>query len=158
MTSHNEFRLTEEILALSNSQTWGKAKTEWGLVEVYREDDPMECLCGHYPINEICVIRNAVTGNEAIVGNVCVKKFLGLPSTTIFDAIRRIADDISRALNEDAAQHAFERGWINRWERDFYLDTWRKRNLSDKQRRKRIEINERVLRNTVNRFNQRTVR
>ena len=43
------------------------------------------CLCSHFPIKEICVIRNRVNGVRAEVGNVCVKKFLGLPSGKIFE-------------------------------------------------------------------------
>ena len=129
MSDHHEFKLIQEIVSRSNAETWDEAKREWSLVEVYREDDPMTCLCSHFPINEICVLRNTENGNEAIVGNVCVKKFLGLPSNLIFDAIRRVTKDITHALNADAILHVHERGWINDWEKKFYLDTWRKRVL-----------------------------
>ena len=79
----SEFKLIEEIIALSEASNWDEAKREWALLHVYREDDPLTCLCGHFPINEICVIGNMKNGREAIVGNVCVKKFMGLPSDLI---------------------------------------------------------------------------
>jgi hypothetical protein len=155
MSSHNEYKLIQEIISRSNAETWDEAKREWSLLEVYREDDPLTCLCTHFPINEICVLRNRQNGNEAIVGNVCVKKFLGLPSDKIFAGIGRIAKDIGRALNADTILHAYERGWITEWEKKFYLDTWRKKSLTEKQRQKRVQINERVLRNASNKFRAR---
>lgn len=79
------------------------------------------------------------------MGNVCVKKFLGLPSDKIFSAVRRVANDVTHSLNAEAIDHAHRRGWINDWERQFYFDTMRKRVLSDKQMSKRVQINELVL-------------
>ena len=51
------------------------------LEDIYSEDEPETCFCGHFPINELCFL------------NVCVKKFLGLPSDKIFDAVNRITKD-----------------------------------------------------------------
>ena len=140
------YELASKIIALSVADTWDEAKLEWSLVDVYKEDVPDTCLCGHFPIIENCVIANRCNGNQAIVGNVCVKKFLGLPSDKIFQAINRIAQDNERALNAEAVEHAHRKGWINDWERKFYFDTMRRRNLSGRQRQKRIEINDKVLR------------
>jgi len=141
------FELASKIIALSVADNWDEAKLEWSLVDVFKEDEPDTCLCGHFPIIENCVIENRLNGAKAIVGNVCVKKFLGLPSDEIFTAINRIAKDNERALNAAAINHAHTKGWINDWERKFYFDTMRKRTLTDKQLRKRIQINEKVLRN-----------
>jgi hypothetical protein len=60
----------------------------------------------------------------------------------------RVGRDDSRALNPEAIEHAHQRGWINNWEKDFYLDTWRKRALTPRQLAKRQEINRLVLANT----------
>ena len=84
--------------------------------------------------------------DEAVVGNVCVKKFLGLPSGKIFQAIRRVASDEERSLNIETIEHAYKKGWINGWEQQFSLDTLRKRNLSQKQLAKRVQVNRKVLR------------
>lgn len=42
--------------------------------------------------------------------------------------------------------YAHRRGWINDWEHSFYFDTWRKRDLSDRQMATRVKINTTVLR------------
>ena len=148
----SEFKLTSEIIARSEASRWDEAKLEWTLQEIYHEEEPQTCLCGHFPINEICVIGNSENGGEAVVGNVCVKKFLGLPSDQIFRAIKKIREDDAAALNPDAISHAHRKGWINDWERSFYIDTWRKRKLSGKQLTKRIQINKNVLKHVTNRF------
>lgn len=140
-------QLRDEILQLSDADTWEAARREWFLDGVYETEFPETCLCGHFPIIELCEIRNLQNGNEATVGNVCVNKFIGLPSDKIFQAIKRVRADDTKALNEEAIEHAFARMWITEWERDFYMKTWRKRALSTKQAAKRVEINHRVLRN-----------
>jgi len=139
------YELATKIVALSVADTWDEAKLEWSLIDVFKEEEPDTCLCGHYPIIENCVLGNRLNGQQAIVGNVCVKKFLGLPSDKIFQAINRIAQDNERSLNAEAIDHAHRKGWINDWERKFYFDTMRKRSLSGKQRDKRIQINDKVL-------------
>ena len=145
MESTNQFQLTCEIIARSDASTWDEAKLEWDLHAIYHQNEPDTCLCGHFPILEICVLRNRQNGNVAIVGNVCVKKFMGLPSDLVFQAVRRVSKDVSRALNAEAIEHAYTRGWINDWERRFYFDTMRKRALSHNQASKRQEINRKVM-------------
>jgi hypothetical protein len=141
-----EYRLFREIIARSIADTWDEAKLEWKLNAIWFEDMPDTCLCGHFPIIEICEIINRENGAVAQVGNCCVKKFLGLPSDKIFQAIKRVRKDITKGLNAEAVEHAHERGCINDWERGFYLDTSRKRVLSPRQKAKREQINQRVLR------------
>jgi hypothetical protein len=141
----SEYQLTTGLIALSEGETWDEAKLEWGLESVWREDEPDTCLCGHYPIIEICLLRNRKNDNTAIVGNCCVKKFTNLPSDLIFQAVKRIQEDIDRAINAETIDHAHEKGWINDWERKFYMDTWRKRKLSGAQQTKRRQINTKVL-------------
>lgn len=74
--------------------------------------------------------------NLAIVGNCCVKKFIRLPSDKIFQAIKRVRKDNEKSLNAEAIEHAHKKQWINDWEKDFYIDIMRKRNLSSKQLQK----------------------
>jgi hypothetical protein len=139
------FKLTKGIIEFSIANTWDEAKLEWELEQLWREDEPDTCLCGHFPIIEICLLRNNRNQNKVIVGNCCVKKFKTLPSDLIFQAIARIQGDIARAINVETINHAFNKGWINDWERKFYMDTWRKRNLSGSQHDKRIQINRKIL-------------
>lgn len=141
----SEYKLAEEIIKLSSSKKWDLAKLEWGLSEVYEDDEPNTCLCGHFPIIEMCVLKNKLNAELATVGNCCVKKFLGLPSDKIFQAVKRVRKDKKKSLNAETIAHAFDRKWINEWERDFYLNIMRKRNLTDKQAQKKLQVNERVL-------------
>lgn len=146
MKNVSQSQLTTEILKLSVAQTWNEAKREWSLKEVYEADEPETCLCGHYPIIELCLLRNDLNGAQATVGNICVKKFIGLPSDNIFQSIKRVRKDSSKSLNLAAVHHAFDRQWINAWEKDFYVDIMGKRNLTERQKTKKQQINDRVLR------------
>lgn len=140
-----EYELTQQIIAHSVAKTWDEAKREWSLDHIYEASEPERCLCGHYPIIELCVLRNKLNGNVATVGNCCVKKFIGLPSDKIFQAIKRVRKREDAALNSEAISYAHDQRWINEWEQSFYSDTLRKRKLSEKQIAKRVQINKRVL-------------
>jgi len=143
----SEYKLAEEIIKLSKADRWDAAKIEWALSEVYEADDPETCLCGHFPIIELCVLKNTINNNLAFVGNCCVKKFIGLPSDKIFQAVKRVKQDNKKSLNDEAIRHAYNRGWINCWDKNFYMNIMRKRNLTPNQRDKKIQINEKILRN-----------
>ena len=125
----------------SEAENWDEAKLEWSLDSIYFSQEAGRCLCGHMPIKEHCVLLNCHNGNEVIVGNVCVKKFLGLDSDTLFQALRRISSDPTRALNADTVDYLYRQKLLTSWERGFYLDTLRKRKLSQRQMAKRVEIN-----------------
>lgn len=143
---HNFQKFTAAILALSNAKVWDEAKPEWELYIVYNDGSNRSCKCGHQPIHQICVIRNRKNRNEAEVGNVCVHKFMKLASRRIFSVIRRVRAEISKSLNPHALELFFERGVISSGELDDYKDYWRKRtNMTDAQRRQKLEINQRVL-------------
>jgi hypothetical protein len=141
----NEYKLSQEIVYRSVSQNWTEAKTEWRLINVYEEDEFQTCLCGHYPIREICVIKNKHNGTEVEIGNCCVKKFMGLRSDIIFSAIKRIRKDIYKSLNADTLSFAFQKRWISEWENNFYCDIMKKRCLTEKQQHIKIQINRNVL-------------
>lgn len=145
----SEYKLGAEIVARSHASTWDQAKLEWELESVFHAEEPETCLCGHFPINEVCVLRNKANGNSADVGNCCVKKFMGLASDKIFQALRRVRNDLSRPLNAETISHARENGWINDWEYRFSMDTVRKRKLTPSQMQKRQQINQRVISNVV---------
>ncbi|HAS6204166.1 hypothetical protein QX220_21665 [Vibrio vulnificus] len=140
----SEYKLTEEIIKLSQSQLWDVAKSEWTLYEIYEADEPERCLCGHFPIIEICTLKNKLNSNYATVGNYCVKKFIGLPSDKIFQAIKRVRKDNEKSLNAEAISHAYDKGWINDWEKSFYLDVMRKRKLTPNQLNKKTQINNKL--------------
>ena len=145
-----EYKLAKEIIALSDSAIWDRAKLEWDLDQVYQEDEPDTCLCGHYPILEICILKNKINKNTAVVGNCCVKKFIGLPSNKIFQAIKRVRKDETKSLNAEALSHAHKNKWVNDWEYSFYLSIGKKRELSQKQTKKKLQINKKLLEMMVN--------
>lgn len=142
---HNFRQLRDAILARSSAREWEVARKEWSLVDISEADEPETCLCGHFPIIEICIIANRVTGERAEVGNRCVKRFLGVRSDLIFTAIKRIRKDITKSLNADAVAFFKERGVINDWEYGFLQDTMPKRLLTPAQLGKRRAINEKIL-------------
>lgn len=141
----NFAQLKKAILALSKAHDWETARAEWRLVDVSEADEPETCLCGHFPIIELCSITNAVTGSSVTVGNVCVKRFLGLRSDLVFSSIKRIRKDREKGINAHAAVLFHERGIINDWEYGFCQDTFRKRDLTDRQLATRMKINNKIL-------------
>lgn len=140
-------QLQDEIVARSESASWEDAQPEWELDYIYRIEDgePERCLCGHFPIIELCVLFNTENGNRATVGNCCVKRFMGLQSDLIFQGIKRISDDDEKAINEAAIEYSYAQGWLNDWEYKFALSTRRKRVLTGKQAASRERINAKVL-------------
>ena len=124
-----EYRLTQEIIKRSASDAWDKAKLEWELLDIYKGKEAEACLCGHYPILEICVLKNKKIGGRVIVGNCCVNKFMGIDSNKLFTAIERVQNKQDSSLNSETIEFAKSKGWINSWEANFYLDIWRKKEI-----------------------------
>jgi len=141
----SEYKLTQEILSRSVSNDWNLAKLEWSLETIWEEDEPDTCLCGHYPIKEICLLRNIKNNKAAKIGNVCVKKFLGLSSDKLFQNLKRIRKDNTKAINPETTEYAYKKSWINEWEFHFSISNFRKRNLSKKQMNIRAQINKKIL-------------
>jgi len=138
--------LRAEILSQSFSPEWDTAVQEWELIEVFINYQTQTCLCTHKPIKEICVLSHRQHRGRVEIGNCCVNRFLGIPSGTIFDAIKRVMDDNTKPLNEAAVTFFAERGVVSTWEHSFYLNTFRKRSLTQKQADVRLRINHKVLR------------
>ena len=141
-------QLEEALLPLSKASTWREARQEWILRSIFRQDSPQTCPCGHFPIYEICVLVNRHTRNTAEVGNVCVKKFLGIRSDRIFLGLRTALLDIEKAMTREAIEHAHAQSWITNRQYTFYIETIRKRLLSQAQLNWRVAINRRVLANS----------
>lgn len=141
----SKYRLATEITNLSESINWDSAKLEWDLKSIYIAYHPESCLCGHYPISEVCLIINRKNKKTVRVGNCCVKKFLKLGSDKIFRSIKNVQKDISKSLNVETIDFAYKKKWIDEWQKNFYKNIWIKRKLTDKQRNKKIDVNKRIL-------------
>ncbi|AEP10303.1 conserved hypothetical protein [Micavibrio aeruginosavorus ARL-13] len=79
------------------------------------------------------------------MGNICVKKFMGLDSDKIFQSVKRIKKDVTKSLSAEALQYAFQKNWIFLKDRDFYISIMKKRLLTEKQLKWKKDINLRVL-------------
>jgi hypothetical protein len=142
---YNFQQLKAEVLSRSRATEWEVAKNEWSLVGISEADEPETCLCGHYPIIELCTIHNRVTLVSVDVGNVCVNRFLGFRSDIIFQSLKRIRKDITKSVGAEATVFFYERHIINAWEYKFQQNTMRKRNLTGAQMAARQKINEKVI-------------
>ena len=136
------FKLTKEIIKLSESDFWESARNEWTFEYAYYSDDLQRCLCGHYPIKNICVIKNKLNKTQTEVGNCCVNKFLGIDDgNKIFTSIRRLKEDSTKSMSLEVLEYLYGKKVLSEFEYKFYLGTIRKRKLSDKQIEIRKKIN-----------------
>lgn len=141
--------LKAHILSLSKSQHYPTAIREWRLVDVEISEEFGECPCGQ-AIKEHCHLENTITGEKTHVGNVCVKRFMDMDTGTLFDGLRRIAKDPSKAKPNTAVIHyANERGHLFDKELGFLLDVKNKRNFSEPQRAWIEKINRRILKGVI---------
>lgn len=144
-----EYKLFQEIIALSNADNWEEAKKEWDLECVYESDAPLTCLCGHYPITNICVLYNVCNKCTTEVGNECVKKFFKIElADAIIKSIKKVKADISKSINIETLDYLHDKKHINKWEYNFYMDIMYKRRLTDRQFNKKQQINQKFLRLT----------
>ncbi|HBX4538976.1 TPA: hypothetical protein MH262_18565 [Klebsiella pneumoniae] len=139
-----KYQLTSRITRLSQADEWESARKEWQLDRIYKTEKPVSCLCGHSPISNVCVLKNTVNRRTASVGNCCVKRFMGLPSDTIFNAVDRVSKDNSKSANIQTLTLALEKRLITQWEYHFYVDTINKRKLTVKQAATRERINRKL--------------
>jgi hypothetical protein len=149
MEGHNFESLKAHILPLSRSRDFEVARHEWDLVAVELSQEWDNCPCGQ-DIKEHCYIRNRLTGNSTYVGNVCINRFIGIETGTLFDGLRRIANDLHANPNIAVIEYANERGFLfGENELKFLLSTSKKRNLSPAQANWKRKINRRILNQTV---------
>ncbi len=138
-------RLEAEIVKLSQADKFNAAVTEWRLMDVKQSNKPECCLCGHYPILNICYLTNVQNGKKAEIGNCCVKRFLDIPSDAIFRSIKTVRGDIEKSCNSELLTMALEKEIISDWEFLFLTDTQKKRKLSSKQMAIRMKLNKKIL-------------
>ena len=140
------YKLTQEIIKLSLSKDWHRAKLEWQFTYAYQSNSLETCLCGHYPIKNICVITNTKNGAATEVGNCCINKFLGIDEANkIFTSINRIKEDSSKSMSIEVLEYLSQKKVITDFEFEFYSDIIKKRKLSEKQAALKSKINEKLL-------------
>jgi len=140
------FNLSQEIINRSVSKHWDTAKLEWNFEYLYVSEDFQTCLCGHYPIRNICVIRNLKNSQSTEVGNCCVNKFLGIESgNKILDSLKRLKIDLEKSMSVEVLDYLRDKKVITKWDYKFYGDTRRKRIMSEKQLEHRKRINQKLI-------------
>lgn len=141
-----EYKLKESILKLSKSQNWEIAKKEWNFEYAYNSLDAKTCMCGKFPIKNICLIRNTITNELAEVGNLCIDKFLGIEDgRSIFVAIKKITHDINKSISKKALEYYKDKLEMTEKEYNFYNQILRKRKLSYKQLNWKRSLNRRFI-------------
>lgn len=140
------YKLISEILKLSKSDYWDSAKNEWNFEYAYYSEELQTCLCGHYPIKNICVLKNVINNSQTEVGNCCVNKFLGIDEgNKIFTSIKRLKEDPAKSMSPEVLEYLFNKKVVSDFEYRFYLDTIRKRKLSFRQLEIREKINQKLI-------------
>ncbi len=145
--SKSKFKLFEAIVNLSVSNDWDNAVLEWHLEGFERADinHPETCLCGKPHIIDVCILRNSQNNESARVGNVCVNKFMGLPSAKILNCLKKIQKEPEKGLNMDTIRYVDKKGWFKGEDKNFSIKTEKQRNLSPPQLQWRIDINKRII-------------
>lgn len=122
----------KQVLEHSVSNTWEEAKREWHHIGSHLEPES-NCICGH-EILEVCNIENNINGAILNVGNVCVRKFMGIDRRHDFKLIKKELIDsqlFSELIYNDV---------LTNWEVDFYNSIKRKRKLSNRQLELKYDI------------------
>ncbi|WP_159476280.1 hypothetical protein [Chryseobacterium sp. 18068] len=140
------YKLTEEIISLSESKQWDLAKNEWRFEFAYYAEELQSCLCGHYPIRNICVIKNRINAVVTEVGNCCINKFLGIETgNKIFSSIKKLQEDITASMSSEVIEYFYRKGGMSDFDYKFYQSIFRKRNMSAKQWDIKAKINRKFL-------------
>jgi hypothetical protein len=115
------FKLIDEILSMSESQYWDDAILEWDFTNAYYSEELQTCLCGHYPIKNICVIKNHINQNQTEVGNCCINKFLSIEEgNNIFSSLKRIKDDNTKSMSNETLEYLYSKRILSNTEYNFF--------------------------------------
>ena len=114
----------KEILSRSHSKDYDEAILEWSIISTIESQTPETCICGHFPITQIAVVKNKETGASVEVGSTCVSQFT--------------AED---PLPMELVLKAVTAGHLDYWDAEFYSNTKDKSRLSAKQKKHRDRIN-----------------
>lgn len=140
----NDTLLKNHIISLSKAKVFSEAKKEWSLIDVEYSYVLESCPCGQ-KIKEKCYIQNKFTNEITFVGNVCIKKFLGVDTGKTFYGLKQILNDIYKHPNGDLIQWAYKLGYIDEREKVFLQSIKNKKGLSDRQLKWLKDINERII-------------
>lgn len=137
--SKNHDILKSKLLNASVSDTWAEAQLEWVVTE-YWEEPGGSCDCGHTPITDHLEIRNRLTEQSLVVGNVCVKQFFDWDAyDKIFKGIKKLRKDPTVGTPEVLLSIPLVRQVLDEYKLSFLSDRRLKRKLTAKQEAFRIK-------------------
>lgn len=153
---YGRWKLPQNLEELSNGDSYPRVLREWELDYIEHlapGEDSETCLCTHFPIREVCHIRNLQNANTAIVGNCCVKKFekeeeglVNFEGThKVFDCLKRLQKDENANANEELLNYAYSKGVLTKPEYDKYLEIWRNRTFTDEESRLILTANRKII-------------
>lgn len=139
-------KFIKKCLALSENKTeWIIAKSEWQEEYVYVCEGMLtSCLCGH-AIKHVAICINKINHTEIKVGSTCIKSFFGIDIMDIIKQIESIKSNNESSFTLEVFNFLKKKANLNDWETKFYIDTYRNRQLTEKQLSKRIAINKKIL-------------
>lgn len=140
LPSKERERLIAELLKRSESKDWATARAEWEYFSSEVLEGYETCLCGQYPIRELCWMRNRSTNEVAAIGNVCVLYFVDRDLAGLFSSIKRVTEEKDKKLDWRLVESAWRAGVITRFDLEWYSETFSKRRSDG-----RVSINNRIL-------------
>jgi hypothetical protein len=149
--SSRQQKLQDEIIELSVSNDFAQAKNEWEFSS-YSEassDEDNNCLCGQ-DIKRLFYLRNHKNDSMALVGCVCITKFVDENLGMYCDQIGKVVDKVKtdkyyRSKDITVLQHCRNNNIINDWEFNFMKSIKSKRNLTMKQLNCVDKINKKMI-------------
>ena len=147
MAKRKDWRLIQAVLENSISEDWDGAIDEWDQIGWDYVQSDGTCACGKQHISELNFVRNRFTGIELIIGSECINKFFNYQIQGLHASINKVIKEPHKSLHMDIIRTAYHNGIINQWEKNFYLDVYRKqsRSMSYKQIQTKESINSKIL-------------
>lgn len=145
--------LRPELTALSSPAAqaagWAAVCSEWEMTHI-DEIPGGTCLCTHYPITQRYAIRNTVTGETTVIGNVCEREVLRENHMSAFAALKRITAEPGEKTANLRLLALLPPGTFTVAERDSYRALLGprggvRRNLTAEERRTRLRLNRRIV-------------
>ena len=147
--NHNQLnnfkKLKLVIIAKSESDTWDKAKLEWDIADIEEVEESEEYVCGHSPIKEVTILVNSKNNNCLRIGNRCSNHFVH--TGQLFNSYKRVKQYPNKSVNIKLLEFARKKNWISQKDYDYYANIIHKRKLSDRQRKWKNDINEKIISN-----------
>ena len=139
-------QLKSEILKLSESKIWYKARTEWSVDHISISHYPKTCICGTGLTNELFHLYNAWTAEKAVISNCCISLFFGAKAKDLFKSLQSIKNAPYYAPDKALVDFVVSHRWVNDWEEGFMTNTRQVKNLSEHQLMQRARINAKISR------------